>query len=158
MVTLGGLPSHTTLYGNVSPLPFGTIHWRHLSAHSIRLLLLSQSIAQWLAEAGNPWIKSNSFTSDTFIQQWKQNVNCRLKSNSKCALLLASFQVSGQIFIFRRNCIGQQFAMMELKLAVALTLLRFHLSPDPANPPLEKPQLIMRSWNGVHLYLKKLKQ
>uniref|UniRef100_A0A670IK48 Cytochrome P450 family 4 subfamily B member 1 n=1 Tax=Podarcis muralis TaxID=64176 RepID=A0A670IK48_PODMU len=55
-----------------------------------------------------------------------------------------------------RNCIGQQFAMMELKLAVALTLLRFQVAPDPANPPLEKPQLIMRSWNGIHLYLKKL--
>nr|XP_020663182.1 cytochrome P450 4B1-like isoform X1 [Pogona vitticeps] len=57
-----------------------------------------------------------------------------------------------------RNCIGQQFAMMELKLVVALTLLRFHISPDPANLPLEKPQLIMRSWNGFHLYLKKHKQ
>ncbi|XP_061488874.1 cytochrome P450 4B1-like isoform X2 [Rhineura floridana] len=55
-----------------------------------------------------------------------------------------------------RNCIGQQFAMMELKLAVAMTLLRFHVAPDPAHPPLEKPQLIMRSWNGIHLYLKKL--
>ncbi|CAI5777231.1 cytochrome P450 4B1-like [Podarcis lilfordi] len=55
-----------------------------------------------------------------------------------------------------RNCIGQQFAMMELKLVVALTLLRFQVAPDPANPPLEKPQLIMRSWNGIHLYLKKL--
>ncbi|XP_053104385.1 cytochrome P450 4B1-like isoform X2 [Hemicordylus capensis] len=55
-----------------------------------------------------------------------------------------------------RNCIGQQFALMELKLAVALTLQRFHVSPDPANPPLEKPQLVMRSWTGIHLYIKKL--
>ncbi|KAH0618648.1 hypothetical protein JD844_018037 [Phrynosoma platyrhinos] len=55
-----------------------------------------------------------------------------------------------------RNCIGQQFALMELKLAVALTLLRFQVSPDPANLPLEKPQLVMRSWNGMHLYFKEL--
>ncbi|XP_042317332.1 cytochrome P450 4B1-like isoform X1 [Sceloporus undulatus] len=55
-----------------------------------------------------------------------------------------------------RNCIGQQFALMELKLAVALTLLHFQVSPDPANLPLEKPQLVMRSWNGMHLYFKKL--
>uniref|UniRef100_A0A8D2ITA1 Cytochrome P450 n=1 Tax=Varanus komodoensis TaxID=61221 RepID=A0A8D2ITA1_VARKO len=54
------------------------------------------------------------------------------------------------------NCIGQQFAMMELKLAVALTLLRFQVLPDPDNPPLEKPQLILCYWNGMHVYLNKL--
>ncbi|XP_004639215.1 cytochrome P450 4A11-like [Octodon degus] len=56
-----------------------------------------------------------------------------------------------------RNCIGKQFAMNELKVAVALTLLRFELLPDPMRIPQPVARLVLKSKNGIYLRLRKLK-
>ncbi|XP_013196070.2 cytochrome P450 4d2 [Amyelois transitella] len=49
-----------------------------------------------------------------------------------------------------RNCIGQKFAMMELKIIVAGIIRRFHLMPSSVEPELV-PELILRSRNGVYV-------
>ncbi|XP_049902997.1 cytochrome P450 4B1 isoform X8 [Epinephelus moara] len=53
-----------------------------------------------------------------------------------------------------RNCIGQNFAMNELKVATALTLRRYQLIEDPTQKPKIIPRMVLRSLNGVYIKIK----
>lgn len=53
-----------------------------------------------------------------------------------------------------RNCIGQTFAMNEMKVAIAMTLKKYELIEDPALKPKIIPRLVLRSLNGIHIKIK----
>ncbi|XP_019948310.2 cytochrome P450 4T8 isoform X1 [Paralichthys olivaceus] len=57
-----------------------------------------------------------------------------------------------------RNCIGQTFAMNEMKVATALTLRRYTLTEDPIRKPKIIARLVMRSLSGVHIKIKPVAQ
>ncbi|XP_012520581.1 PREDICTED: phylloquinone omega-hydroxylase CYP4F2-like [Propithecus coquereli] len=54
-----------------------------------------------------------------------------------------------------RNCIGQTFAMTEMKVVLALTLLHFRVLPDHTEPR-RKPELILRAEGGLWLRVEPL--
>lgn len=55
-----------------------------------------------------------------------------------------------------RNCIGQSFAMAELRVVAALTVARFALRLDAERPPRRSPQLVLRAQDGLWLLLEPL--
>uniref|UniRef100_A0A4X2LQ05 Cytochrome P450 family 4 subfamily B member 1 n=1 Tax=Vombatus ursinus TaxID=29139 RepID=A0A4X2LQ05_VOMUR len=48
-----------------------------------------------------------------------------------------------------RNCIGQQFAMTEMKVVTALCLLHFEFSLEPSRPSIKWLQLVLGYQNGM---------
>ncbi|XP_063810371.1 ultra-long-chain fatty acid omega-hydroxylase-like isoform X2 [Pseudophryne corroboree] len=56
-----------------------------------------------------------------------------------------------------RNCIGQNFAMAEIKVVLALTLLKFKVSLDESKVVRRKPELILRAEGGLWLQVEPLK-
>ena len=55
-----------------------------------------------------------------------------------------------------RNCIGQNFAIVEIKVIVALILLRFQMTVEPTKPLVFMPHIFIKPKKGIYLHLKKL--
>ncbi|KAM7348107.1 cytochrome P450 4s3 [Cochliomyia hominivorax] len=54
-----------------------------------------------------------------------------------------------------RNCIGQKFAMLELKCSLAYLLRNFELLPVEGFKPKPLAELVMKSGNGIQIRMKK---
>ena len=53
-----------------------------------------------------------------------------------------------------RLCIGQQFAMMEMQLILASLIKRFEFEIDPSHRVGIYPQIVLKSTNGIKLFVK----
>ncbi|KAL4235446.1 hypothetical protein ACF0H5_007082 [Mactra antiquata] len=53
-----------------------------------------------------------------------------------------------------RNCIGQNFAMMEQKVFLCRLVQMFHVELDPKHMVVAEPQLVMRAKHGIKVFLK----
>jgi cytochrome P450 len=50
-----------------------------------------------------------------------------------------------------RRCVGEDFALLELRAVLARVLQRFHVEIDPAHPVVPKPELTLKPAHGVQL-------
>ena len=64
------------------------------------------------------------------------------------------FIMQTQYNLFFRNCIGQHFAMHELRTVMATCLRNFEFAVDEDKPAQLQPKLIIRSKGGLWLKLK----
>jgi cytochrome P450 family 4 len=53
-----------------------------------------------------------------------------------------------------RNCIGQKFAMLEMKSTVSKVLRHFEIEIEPGFELALKPEIVLKPLNGVKLRLK----
>ncbi|XP_072014967.1 cytochrome P450 4A24-like [Amphiura filiformis] len=51
-----------------------------------------------------------------------------------------------------RNCLGQHFAMDELKVVVAMTLHQYSIRVDQSKPSIWVSKVVLRSLDGIHLH------
>ena len=58
------------------------------------------------------------------------------------------------VFILFRNCIGQNFAMTEMKITIATLLHNFDFSLNTSIPIEVEDSIIQRAKKGIHLFIK----
>lgn len=54
-----------------------------------------------------------------------------------------------------RNCIGQKFAMLEIKSTVSKILRYYHISLENEFEPQDSLEIVIKSKNGVKIKLQK---
>ena len=54
-----------------------------------------------------------------------------------------------------RNCIGQKFAMLEMKSTISKILRHYHVSLSDGFEPQDALELVIKSMNGVMIKIEK---
>ncbi|KAM9688168.1 LOW QUALITY PROTEIN: cytochrome P450 4A11-like [Trichechus inunguis] len=81
---------------------------------------------------------------------------CSLPKGIRVFLSIYALHHNPTVWPNPENCTGKHFATNKLKVAVALALLCFELSPEPTKVPYPVAGVLLKSRNGIHLLLKKL--
>lgn len=74
-----------------------------------------------------------------------------MKNSPSCNIMVC-------LFFFCRNCIGQTFAMNEMKVVTAMTLMKYKLIEEPTMKPKILPRVVLRSLNGIHIRIRDVNQ
>lgn len=80
------------------------------------------------------------------------------RSSKALMLALPHLVACVGLFFPHRNCIGQTFAMNQLKVVTALTLKRYELIEDPTLKPKIAPRVVLKSLNGIYIKIKSIDQ
>uniref|UniRef100_A0A2K5PAJ6 Cytochrome P450 family 4 subfamily Z member 1 n=1 Tax=Cebus imitator TaxID=2715852 RepID=A0A2K5PAJ6_CEBIM len=154
------------LLGDGSP-----ITWEHLSQIPYTTMCIKECLRLYPPVANISWLLNKLITFpvgrslpagiDVFINIWALHHNPYFWEDPKVFNPLRvsrenSEKIHPYAFIpFSELHWGQYFAIIECKVAVALTLLRFEVAPDHSRPPQPVRQIVLKSKNGIHTFVKK---
>ena len=87
------------------------------------------------------WPNAETFDPDRFLPSVKHNIYSYIP-----------FSVGS------RGCLGQKFAMLEMKVFIAALLREFDVVREAGSPPVSLlPEMVMRPMNGIHISLRRRK-
>uniref|UniRef100_A0A8D0GZV9 Cytochrome P450 family 4 subfamily B member 37 n=1 Tax=Sphenodon punctatus TaxID=8508 RepID=A0A8D0GZV9_SPHPU len=147
------LADRDTIEDDLGKMPYSTMFIKECLRLYPPVLLVGRELSAPVTFADGRSLPKGFLTS---LSIYGLHRNPEVWPNPEVFLALKGFESQTYEKRLSENCIGQHFAMNEMKISLALTLSRFELSPDPEKPPVPIHLIVLRSKNGIHVYLRKL--